>query len=378
MEKSERLGKVIRKSRVRDWPIGYRAGLAISNDAEYLTPSGLTSINSVFAAILGEKKLSTSAFLVNFNPSNPGFALYGPSGPLNIQPILMGFLRDGLIDGIHALVDNDLGNASPTRIKEVVEDLSSKFKFNWWSNHGGTGNRQNIGHQNLANYQEGDLPSSEHYALNFARKLGVNFFALDDNNHVQFRIRRQPIFQKVVARDNSSIVTFQRFRGLKGSPAPTLQSLHEQITPKSVAALLRHRQALIVYQHLGIASRSGRAVHTIVDAESDFPDSAIRTLHMLARASKKGLWIARLSEFLEFVWARENLRVSDSGDTLRLYSLSKRPLSLDHVSVTAEPHHRNVEFVGQFGGNGKKYESDFTYYKKVRYLIFSPLRSEGN
>lgn len=367
-----RFGAGASSVRILPWPLGFRAGLAISNDAEYLTLDGLKTLDGLFSEVLGPGVFSTSAFLLNPNTANPGFSLYAPHGSITIQDGVGALLHSGLIDGVHALVDNDQGNADMARVRSVVAHLSSRVRLNWWTNHGGIANRQNIGHENLTAYQEGDLATSRFYSIAMAKSLGVRYFALDDNNHLKFRPQRSETFGQVNARDGSHLVVFHRYRGLRGMPAPTLESLHLQVTPRRVESLLRRGSGVVVYQHLGVASRRGREVSAVVSSEADIPRNALNTIRMLESAQRRGLWLARTSEFLEFMWARQHLELTTRGSTVLVNTNAPNSLRIDNIAVLVDDRLKSAEISAGITSNGVNYAAEFIRQDKRRYLTFVP------
>lgn len=365
-----RFGVGARSVRVLRWPLGFRAGLAISNDAEYLTLDGLMTLDGLFSEVLGPGVFSTSAFLLNPNTGNPGFSLFAPHGSITIQDGMKALLHSGLIDGVHALVDNDQGNADMVRVRSAVAHLSSQVRLNWWSNHGGIENHQNIGHEKMSAYQEGDLVTSPFYSIAMAKSLGVRYFALDDNNHLKLWGQHSKTFGQVNARDGSHLVVFHRYRGLRGMPAPTLESLPMQVTPRLIESLLRRRLGVIVYQHLGIASRRGREVSAIVSSGADVPPKAADTLRMLADAKGRGLWLARTSEFLDFLWTRKKLKLTVRGSSLFVGSDDSDSLKLDNIALSVGTKLRRVEFDGGLMNWSSEYLADFVRLRGKVYVVF--------
>jgi hypothetical protein len=333
------------------WPFGYRAGFSISNDAEYLTLNGWRSLESMFQTIFGSNRLfSTSIFLINPNHEDPAMSLFNVDGSNSQDHEKISELINvvGNIDGVHAIGNFDNDDFRNFPINEIIEKAAGKHQFYWWSNHGSENNRQNIGSIELQKYQKGDVPSSPYYSVSSAKALGVKYFWLDDNVVNKKSLKgNSPILQEREIRDSSLITTFNRFRGLKGKFAPTLESLKDQISFSTLNNLIRKESGVIVYQHLGISARAGRSIHSIVESQEDIPGSAIDFFLQLQKLREKGLWIAKTSVFLRYLDARRSLTVTNHGDCLLLKSFSKELLSLDYISILTNFEVRQVEFRGE-------------------------------
>lgn len=330
------------------WPFGYRAGFSISNDAEYLTLNGWRSLESMFHTIFGNKGLfSTSIFLINPNDEDPAMSLFDVDGlkSQDYEKISELIKVTGSVDGVHAIGNFDKNDFTCFPIQDIIEKTAENFEFSWWSNHGSDTNRQNIGSLELQSYQEGDIASSSYYSVNLAKKLGIKYFWLDNNLVSEKGIKIDArILQDKEIRDSTIITTFNRFRGLTGKYAPTLESISEQVSISMLKNLIRKKSGVIVYQHLGISSRNGRSIHSIVESQADIPSPAIEFFNSLQRLSHKGLWIAKTSVFLKYLDARRNITVTNNGDCLILSSNSTKYISLDYISILTKFEVHQVKF----------------------------------
>jgi hypothetical protein len=336
--------------KVLEWPFGYQAGFSISNDAEYLTLDGWRSLESMFQTIFGNNNLfSTSIFLINPNDEDPAMSLFDVDGSKSqdYEKISELINVSGNVDGVHAIGNFDKNDFSCFPIKDIVEKTAEDFEFSWWSNHGSENNRQNIGSTRLQSYQEGDIASSSYYSVDLAKMLGIDFFWLDDNLVSKKELKKHAqILHTREIRDSTVITTFNRFRGLRGTFAPTLESISDQVSISMLKNIIRRNSGVIVYQHLGISARAGRSVHSIVECEGDIPGSAIEFFSSLQKLRAKGLWIAKTSVFLKYLDARQSLTVTNNGDCLILRSSSSKDISLDHISILTKFEVREVEFQG--------------------------------
>ncbi len=321
------------------WPFGYRSGLTISNDAEYLTLKGWLALENFFHSIFGVHGLfSTSLFLVNPDSEDPAMSLFNSDGTKSsefnsISPLI---LRKS-IDGIHAIGNFDNADFCELPINKIISETVEKFSFDWWSNHGSSNNHQNIGHKGLDNYQQGDLQNSPYRSIGFARDLGVKYFWLDDNLLHRNKLGiYSDLFTPRLLRDNTHANTFNRFRGLAGDYAPTLASLRRQVSNPMIQNLLLLRQGLVIYQHLGITQRSGKAISRVVEAESDIPESAMDFFQSLALFRKKGLWVASTSTFLNYTYAIQNLSIRERRGALVISSKESSRLCLDYISIVTK------------------------------------------
>ncbi len=291
----------------------------------------------MFQAIFGRKGLfSTSIFLINPNDEDPAMSLFDVDGSKSqdYEKISELIKVTGSVDGVHAIGNFDKNDFACFPIKDIVEKTADNFKFSWWSNHGSENNRQNIGSLELQSYQEGDIASSVYYSASLAKKLGIQYFWLDNNLVSEKGIKADArILQDKEIRDSTLITTFNRFRGLIGKFAPTLESVGDQVSMNMLKNIIRKESGVIVYQHLGISSRYGRSINSIVESQADIPNPAIEFFSTLQRLSHKGLWIAKTSVFLKYLDARQNLTVTNDGDCLILISSSRKNISLDYISI---------------------------------------------
>ncbi len=302
----------------------------------------------MFQTIFGRKGLfSTSIFLINPNDEDPAMSLFDVDGSKSqdYEKISELIKVTGSVDGVHAIGNFDKNDFACFPIKDIVEKTTDDFKFSWWSNHGSENNRQNIGSLELQSYQEGDIASSLYYSANLAKKLGIQYFWLDNNLVSEKGIRADArILQDKEIRDSTLITTFNRFRGLTGKFAPTLESVGDQVSMSMLKNIIRNESGVIVYQHLGISSRYGRSIHSIVESQADIPIPAIEFFSTLQRFSYKGLWIAKTSVFLRYLDARQNITVANNGDCLILSSNSTKYISLDYISILTKFEVCQVKF----------------------------------
>ena len=347
------------------WPFGYRAGFSISNDAEYLTLNGWRSLESMFQTIFGNKGLfSTSIFLINPNDEDPAMSLFDVDGlkSQDYEKISELIKVTGSIDGVHAIGNFDKNDYTCFPIKDIVEKAAENFEFNWWSNHGSENNRQNIGSLELQSYQEGDIAGSSYYSVSMAKLLGVRYFWLDNNLVSEKEVTSNSrILQDKEIRDSTLITTFNRFRGLSGKFAPTLESLGDQVSIDMLKKMMKKNSGVIVYQHLGISARVGRSVHSIVESQEDIPCPAIEFFATLQRLSQKGLWIAKTSVFLKYLEARQNISITSVGDCLTIISSSKNYISLDYISISTKFEVHQVKFQ-----NRHKPTVDYSDFRCIR------------
>lgn len=324
---------------INSWPKDKKAGFCFSNDAEYLTLTGWDTVRSCFESVTNIKdSISTSFFITNPNPNDPAFSLLDSEGlEYPNTPLILELVKAGEIDGLHAIGNYDETEFNPEIIENGINLLSrSEHKINWWSNHGGTNNRQNIGAVDLENYQEGDLISSRSYSRDFTRKIGIKFFWLDDCLVTESEIDNGDIFSSRLGRDNESIETFKRYRGLNGEPAPTLHSLRKQLSDEFLENLLKKQASVVVYQHLGIACRNGREITKVVETQNDIPNEAIEVFEKIGQLARTGLWVSRTSEFLDFIHARNNLAMRiDSENVIHLINKSDMRINVSNITLTS-------------------------------------------
>jgi hypothetical protein len=285
--------------------------------------------------------------LINPNDEDPAMSLFDVDGSKSqdYEKISELIKVTGSVDGVHAIGNFDKNDFTCFPIKEIVKKTAEDFEFSWWSNHGSKNNRQNIGSLELQSYQEGDIASSSYYSVNLAKEIGIQYFWLDNNLVSEKQIKSDTrILQDKEIRDSTLITTFNRFRGLSGKFAPTLESVGDQVSIGMLKNIIRKKYGVIVYQHLGISSRDGRSIHSIVESQADIPTTAIEFFTNLQTLSHKGLWIAKTSVFLKYLDARQNITVTNEGDCLVISSSSTKHISLDYISILTKFEVRQVKF----------------------------------
>lgn len=320
------------------WPIGKKAGFCFANDAEYLTLSGFKVLESTFSAIMELPNcLSTSIFLVNSDINDPAMSLLDNNcSPSSDLPSILDLVKTGKIDGVHALGNFDSSYFDLEGITKGVQLITgNKLQLSWWSNHGNKNNKQNLGATDLLDYQEGDLPESKYYSKNSADALGIIFFWLDDSIATKNDILREKIFKLRTLRNGQEISTFLRYRGLFGKPAPTLESLAEQLSENLLEEVLFRKTGISVYQHLGISRRKNGHIAGIVNSVDDIPGEAIDVFLKISLLNKKGLWVTNTTSYLNFNFAIKNLNAKYIHGKIKLDSNSKT-ISLHNVSLLSK------------------------------------------
>jgi hypothetical protein len=246
---------------VRPFPFPYRAAVAISNDCEFMSWSDYLAMYRYLnhPEGLGLEVATSLFFFVTNATCHSSFGYFEDLGgaPATQAPVIREMVRAGYIDTIHAYGDFDAGGFNRAHAQAVAEEcLRHDLRFPFWTNHGSDQNVQNLGHEALRVYQEGDDPASPHYHLDLLRQTGVEFFWVDDG-YQEAVGEGTPLLYGQTARDGSRMRLVRRYRGLAGKPAPNAGSLAEQMTVDDLDLLVEREEACIYYQHLGVWAKTG-------------------------------------------------------------------------------------------------------------------------
>ena len=231
--------KQVTVENMRSLPYPYKAGVAISNDAEFMSPEffeGLMAfLNSTGLTPLGSGlglEVTSSAFFYSAHPYSfsyfEGAVVGGRETAFAAR--MEEYLRAGWIDTLHAYGDFDgLGGfqrAHAERTFDVLARMGATLPI--YTNHGDSANVQNIGGD--AAYHLGDVPGTTAYHTDLLKAHGVRYIWTDSavtgeppvargglRRFVPTRkTKTAPAFMADwMLRDGNTMQRFVRFRGYR-------------------------------------------------------------------------------------------------------------------------------------------------------------------
>lgn len=255
----------------------------------------------------------------------------------------------GYIDTVHAYGDFDDGSFTRRHAEIVVAECDRHgMRFPLWTNHGSDRNFQNLGHENLAVYQRGDDPSAPQYHLDLLRRLGIEFFWVDDG-YQEVVGDGTPLLYTETARDGSELMLLRRFRGLHGKPPPMAGSLAEQMTTADLDRLVERGEACIYYQHLGAWERPS-ATTFVANVPPYFDEAGLAVLAHLSDLYRRGdCLVTTPSRLLRYLRTRDAVEIGCEGRTLvvRAERVSAHDLDGLTISCSFRPDSVVLESKGQ-------------------------------
>ena len=253
-------------------------------------------------------------------------------------PFIREMVRTGYIDTIHAYGDFDEGGFTRRHAELVAEECERhSLHFPFWTNHGSDKNVQNLGHEALAVYQQGDDPTSPYYHLDLLRRTGSQFYWVDDG-YQQSVAEGSPLLYEETARDGSSLRLVRRYRGLVGKPAPTAGSLPEQITTEDLELLVERGEACVYYQHLGAWARTG-PTEFLANHPPYFDAAGLSVLRHLSALYHRGdCLVTTPARLMRYLSMRDSIALcpSDEGIVVRSDSQALSAESLEGLTISSE------------------------------------------
>lgn len=338
---------------VRALPYPYMAGVAISNDAEFMSPEffeGLMAfLNGTGPTPLGlglGLEVTSSAFFYSAHPYSFSYFKGATEGSSRTQfaTRMEDYLRAGWIDTLHSYGDFDgLGGFVRAHAEQTFDALGRMgVVLPIFTNHGDRANIQNIGGD--ADYHQGDIPATASYHADLLAEHGVRYIWTDTaiigespiprSGWRRFVPRRtsspaRPFMADWRLRDGHTMKRFMRFRGTGGN-APNLSSLAYQLDRLNLPELYRRYGIAVVYQHLGVQYRSGgKCVAATLAAMAERPEVYLAPWYRLAQEVREGrLWLAGLARLL---------RYSDMISDLSVEMAGRGRISLSATMKVADP-----------------------------------------
>jgi hypothetical protein len=322
--------------------------VAISNDCEFMSWSDYLGIYRQLndPAGLG-LEVGTSLFFFVTNAlchSSFGYFEDLAGTPAAEAPLIREMVRAGYIDTIHAYGDFDDGGFTRRHAELVVEECErNDLQFPFWTNHGSDKNVQNLGHEALAVYQQGDDPTSPYYHLDLLRRTGAQFYWVDDG-YQQSVAEDTPLLYEETARDGSPLRLVRRYRGLVGKPAPTAGSLPEQMTADDLNLLVERGEACVYYQHLGAWARTG-PTEFLANHPPYFDAAGLGVLQHLAALYHRGdCLVTTPARLIRYLTMRDSIELGSSaeGIVVRSDSQALSAASLEGLTITSERPVQNI------------------------------------
>ena len=369
---SDRSGQHYQQVQLRKFPYPYKAAIAISNDCEFLS---WESKLGIYRLLCGRKGLGLEVsdslfFFVTHALCHSSFSYFqGVSDvPTPYAPLLREMIQAGHIDAIHAYGDFDEGGFERRFAERILEEcVRYGLTLPVWSNHGSDKNCQNLGHQKLTVYQEGDNPERPCYHLDLLRQIGARYFWVDDGCidsvywvDAGFVDRPYeppperpyhpiPILYQELARDGSALHLFRRYRGpIINGAAPHAGHLSYQMRIEDINELIARERACVYYQHFGVWQKTGDRQFE-ANKPPYFSRAGMKVLEHLAAMFHGGkCLVTTVGRLLRYLEVRDTLIFSVSADTITLSSTSERVTAKDVEGVTfytAQPE--NMRLVWQ-------------------------------
>ncbi len=352
---------------LRQFPYPYRAALALSNDADFMTEEFFRLLhrylNTTKETALGRGlglPVADSFFLFSSPGSRNTFTLFeGVSDRLSSRAgLMLDCARAGVIDTLHTFGDFTAADHFDRDLaRRGLEALQREgVEIRVWVNHGAATNVQCLGP--LENHFRGDLPGDRAYHADLSIAFGLRFYWLGDTlgdyiSHdgrwdrrallawarTAIRTRRigslrallrpgNPLVHPVRLRDGATILAFNRYAGTAGL-SPVLENLPAQLSARNLELLTKTGGYAIVYQHFAVRRRSpGFGVDNYVPNESPYlrPEETA-ALERLAKEFHDGNILVTSSErLLRYSEIQRGLRWSASshqqGDRIVLLGIA--------------------------------------------------------
>lgn len=312
---------------LKKFPHPYSSMISLSNDCEFMS---FESYLDIYRILCGPNGLglesSTSLFFYLTNAiCHSSFSYFadqnGKPGPH--CEIIREMIQAGFIDTIHAYGDFDAGGFTrPMAEKVLLECNRYNLKIPIWTNHGSDKNFQNLGHKALTNYQTGDLKDSDSYHLDLLKNIGLQYAWVDDG-FVSHPLEDKAILYHEIARDDSKLHLFRRYRGLAGKPAPMAGSFAEQIQIADIKQLISSEKSCIYYQHLGAWERKPNNLF-IANSKPYFCENGFKVLYFLSDMMRQKKCLTTTTfKLLQYLDMRDSIQYYVKENVVFIESPSK-------------------------------------------------------
>lgn len=298
---------------LRKFPYPYRAAVAISSDAEFMTWEALLAVSRILNGPggLGLPVAHSMFFFTTHALCHSSFSYFeGTSNrPNAYAPMLREMIAAGHIDTIHAYGDFDAGGFTRPMAEQVLKECTQHhLTFEVFTNHGSYDNSQNIGHPGLPHdHWHGDDPANPSYHLDLTRTIGVRYVWPDAAAAVNTPYENTPLLYRTITRDGKPMFFFKRYRGLPGKAAPNIASLAEQMTSSDLDRLVAEELPCFYYQHLGVWTKYADGSFE-ANRPPFFTPEGLEILNYLSQLYQQGsCLVATTSQLLRYLDAREHV-----------------------------------------------------------------------
>lgn len=268
------------------------ATLAFCNDIDF---SDWATYREVHRVLGDEFGLAAEDSFWLFDPAGGEMALFKNSvhdkGPRHEE--ILEEIRAGRMTILHSAGNFSLTNTDQRCGRAQVAEALAYLQVHArvpavWTNHGDSGDLQNIGGAQPV-YQQGDLPESDTYLLDLLLHYGVRYFWTDAGSRNQFVLESpaggESILRQERTRSGQTITCFLRYRGPLAN-APDAETIGQQLTDANLSALATVAGTTIVYQHWCVHRDSQGRPFTA--RRPVFPPASVAALRQLAVYRDRG------------------------------------------------------------------------------------------
>lgn len=298
------------RTALRSFPYPFRAALALSNDADLLTPERFRRLQrflSTAEATDWGPGLSLNvggSFFMFRSPDSPNELTVFDRLGRTVTPAgeyLLECARRGVIDVLHTYgCFTDPADFNRSLAEVALDALRSRgITIETWVNHGAATNVQCIG---TRPEWEGDLSGSAAYHADLTVAHGVRWVWTGLEATDRIALDGDGLVVPYVLRDGGAVRRFLRYGGLSGR-TPVLDDLPAQLAGDRLDRLVDAGAYAIVYQHLAVRRRRpgfGPGAYGPVE-EDWFRPPELAALRELARRHHDGeLWVAPTTTLLRY------------------------------------------------------------------------------
>lgn len=365
---------------IRPYPWPFKAALSISNDCDFLTLDAMLALHRLFQTSADAGgfglELSDSFFFYKTASKWPNYSYFEglSKAETKAAPLIRTLVGKGYLDTTHALGDFESGGFRRELARIAVDNFASHgLKLPVWSNHGGYGNRQNIGRRDFCYYHGGDDFHGPHYILDLIEELGVRYIWTDVSKSKWMSLQprgpvatererkapralwmwprrqtletyvpvwnydRREVFETIETRVGSKLQGFIRYDGFLPDGdcgvdkkrlitpdgrrvGPNIGRLAISLTGDKLDKLVKEQACVFLYQHLSTLAHLPDRTHLTRDLE--FHPENVESLKSLKKREEQGeIWVAAQAILLDYLYMLNTVEVQidrSSTDTVAL------------------------------------------------------------